>query len=185
MPSVAGPRMIRVSKRMLLHAAGAGLLLSLIPLSMSYGTVAAIVICLLSLVCFVAASLIKPAERKARAPYVCPYKVEFDDNEVRITFKGQLHESIAWSALKAVAVKIDGSFLTAPWWILFDSPESGCIYPGEAIGGAEMLEEMQRRLPGFDNRAVIEAMGLMEGGKIVWSKENTDIQSIIPPDITY
>jgi hypothetical protein len=179
--------MINISKRKLLHATGAGLLLSLIPLSMSYGTAAAIIICLLSIVCLVVADFIKPDARYAnesrkRSLYVCPYEVEFDEGEVRVIYKGKPHESIAWSELKAVGVRIDDSFLPAPWWMLFVNPESGCMYPSEAKGGAEMLEEMQRRLAGFDNRAVIEAMVLMEGGKLVWSKENAEAQPIIPPD---
>ena len=181
--------MITISKRKLLHVTGAVLLLSLIPLSVSYGAVAAIIICLLSLVCFVVAGFIKPDTKHAnegreRAPYVCPYAVEFDESEVRVIYKGKSHESIAWSDLRAVGVKIDDSFLPAPWWMLFASQKSGCMYPSEAKGGAEMLGEMQRRLPGFDNRAVIEAMGLMDGGKLVWSIESTEAQPIIPPDLS-
>jgi hypothetical protein len=179
--------MITTSKRKLLHTTGAALLLSLIPLSMSYGTVAAIIICLLSLVCFLVAGFTKPDATHAneggeRAPYICPYEVEFDESEVRVIYKGKPHESIAWLDLSAVGVKIDDSFLPAPWWMLFTSPESGCMYPSEAKGGAKMLGEMQRRLPGFDNRAVIEAMGLMEGGKLVWSKESGEAQPIVPGD---
>lgn len=164
--------MITTSKRKLLHATGAVLLLSLIPLSMSYGAVAAIIICLLSLACFLVAGFIKPYatqanEGRERAPYVCPYEVEFDESEVRVVYKGKPHESIAWLDLRAIGVKIDDSFLPAPWWMLFTGQKSGCMYPSEAKGGAEMLGEMQRRLPGFDNRAVIKAMGLMEGGKLI------------------
>lgn len=173
--------MITTSKRKLLNAAGAVLLLSLIPLSMSYGTIAAIIICLLSLACFLVAGFIRPDatsanEGRESTPYVCPYEVEFDESEVRILYKGKPHESIAWSDLTSVGVKIDDSFLPAPWWVLFTSPKSGCMYPSEAKGWEEMLGEMQRRLPGFDNRAVIEAMCLMEGGKLVWSKESSETQ---------
>jgi hypothetical protein len=50
--------------------------------------------------------------------------------------------------------------------------ETQCLYPGEAEGGMKMLTELQRRLPGFDNRAVIEAMGLLEGGSLVWSRRD-------------
>lgn len=157
------------------------------PLSISYGAVGAIIVCLLALVCFVAAGLIGRAtnpgnHRGSRTPYICPYEVEFDDAEVRVKLNGQLHEKLAWVDLKAVGVKIDELFLPAPWWMLFASPESGCIYPSEAKGGSEMLEEMQRRLPGFDNHSVIEAMGLMEGGRLVWSKDRAETQPIIPPD---
>jgi hypothetical protein len=32
--------------------------------------------------------------------------------------------------------------------------KGGCIYENSAVGAKEMLREMQRRLPGFDNGAV-------------------------------
>lgn len=165
------------SKRILLHATGAALLLCLIPLSVSYGRMAAIIICLLSLACFATAGFTKPdAKRpseasKPREPYESPYEVEFDEREIRVLYKGALREKLLWSELQAVGITIDDSFLPAPWWMLFASPSSGCRYPNEARGGKEMLGELQSRLPGFDNRAVIEAMALMEGGRLVWSKE--------------
>jgi len=31
-----------------------------------------------------------------------------------------------------------------------------------------MLKEMQRRLPGFDNAAVVKAMEMLSGGIVVW-----------------
>lgn len=180
-------------KRRLLHSVGAGLLLALVPLSMSYGAVAAIIICLLSIVTFVVAGFIEPEAKKpdpihssaARERYVCPYEVEFDETEVKVIYKGKPHESIAWSDLKAVGVRIDDSFLPAPWWTLFVGPKAGCMYPSEAKGGAEMLGEMQRRLPGFDNLAVVEAMGLMEGGKLVWSRERAEAQPCGAGDLAH
>jgi hypothetical protein len=114
----------------------------------------------------------RPDTNPARQPYVSPYKVEFDDLEVRVIYQGKLHESTKWLDLTAVGVRIDESFLPAPWWMLFTGPSSGCMYPSEAAGGQEMLKAMQERLPGFDNSAVIEAMGLMEGGRLVWSKSS-------------
>ncbi|RYY84039.1 MAG: hypothetical protein EOO15_20180 [Chitinophagaceae bacterium] len=167
---------MRITKKSLLHLFGVVLLLSLIPLSEKYGLAATVIVCFLALTAFIAAGLMKsPAKLDGRnkEPYVCPYKVEFDDKDIRVFLNDKLHESVSWDRLTAVGVRIDESFLPAPWWMLFTSPQSGCMYPSEAKGGQEMLHEMQQRLSGFDNRAVIEAMGLMEGGRLVWSRESS------------
>lgn len=167
--------MRRALVRRLLHIAGVALLLALIPLSASFGAVATITICILALACFAGAGFMAPKvydPGSSRRAIACPYEVVFDEHEVKVLFRGEPHESVAWSELKAVGVRIDESFLPAPWWLLLTSTSSGCMYPSEAKGAAEMLREMQGRLQGFDNRAVIESMGLMEGGKVIWSIEN-------------
>lgn len=156
-------------KRYLLHAAGITCLALLGPLGSRYGVTAGIILLVLALGCFRTAGFIQPEGKDPKHPTESPYEVQFDELEVRVLFKGKPHEKVSWADLDAVGVKIDDSFLPAPWWILFAGPKSGCIYPSEARGGMEMLKELQRRLPGFDNTAVIEAMGLMEGGRLVWS----------------
>jgi hypothetical protein len=108
--------------------------------------------------------------RRAAGPYVSPYEVRFDDIEVLVTRKGELVERVAWADLVTVGVHIDESFLPQPWWLLFASGGKGARYPGEARGAREMLGELQRRLPGFDNAGVIRAMGMMEGGVVLWER---------------
>jgi hypothetical protein len=162
-------------KRLMLHSVGAALLLCCIPIGMRFGLLALCICCVLALVCFVVAGFVdtEPKSRN-RLPYVCPYQVEFDDLQIRVMYNGKPHEEVKWSELMVVGVRIDESFLPAPWWILFGSGKRGCMYPSEASGAGEMLREMQARLANFDNAAVIEAMGLMAGGRVVWSKPDTE-----------
>jgi hypothetical protein len=167
------------TKRLILHITGFGLLLCLVPLGMTFGRPAVVMDCIFALACFVAAGLIQSethpdGSAQPAQPHACPYRVEFDDLEVRVIYKGELHERVTWSALMAVGIRIDESFLPAPWWYLFGTAQSGCVYPGEALGAREVLREMQVRLPDFDNVAVIEAMGLMAGGRVIWSAPGAD-----------
>lgn len=113
----------------------------------------------------------RPAAERVREPYVSPYKVEFDDVEVRVLHEGTPHESVKWSDLTAVGIRIDDSLLSCPWWIMFVGTRAACTYPNDAVGCGEMLKALQVRLPGFNNIAVLEAMDLMEGGRLVWFKE--------------
>lgn len=158
-------------RRRLLHVAGIVCLIAFVFLAKVVGVIALVAL-VLALGCFITSGFIKPDHKAPGHPYETPYEVRFDDAEVRVFFKGELHKKIAWADIDAVGVKIDDSFLPAPWWILFADAETQCFYPSEAKGGMDMLTELQRRLPGFDNRAVIEAMGLMEGGRLVWSKRS-------------
>ena len=165
--------------RLVLHITGFGLLLCLIPLGMTFGLPAVVTDCIAALACFTAAGFIQsetPPGLSARPapPHASLYQVEFDDLEVRVFYKGELHGRVEWSALRTVGIRIDESFLPVPWWYLFGSAQSGCIYPGEASGAREVLREMQVRLPDFDNGAVIEAVGLMAGGRVVWSAPGAD-----------
>jgi hypothetical protein len=101
--------------------------------------------------------------------YVSPYVVTFDDEGVVVDVGRKKRESVLWAELMVVAITIEDGFLPLPYWILFGCPgRGGCMYPINAVGAREMLHELQTRLPDFDNRAVIKAMGMMSGGVHVW-----------------
>lgn len=70
-----------------------------------------------------------------------------------------------------VGITIEDCFLPVPFWMLARSRgKGGCVYPNDAVGAKEMLGELQRRVPDFDNRAVIQAIGMMAGGVVVWER---------------
>ncbi|HEX6590475.1 MAG TPA: hypothetical protein VF050_00580 [Moraxellaceae bacterium] len=110
----------------------------------------------------------------ASEPYVSPFAVAFDAQEVRVTLNGNPREQVRWEDINAIGIRIDEDFLPEPWWILFGSGKSGCMYPISAIGAKETMDEIQRRFPDLDNRAFVEAMGMMEGGKMLWSKPDPE-----------
>lgn len=111
--------------------------------------------------------------RRASAPYVSPYVVQFDDRGVSVTLRNKAREAVEWADLAMVGITIKDCFLPEPFWILAGTPgKGGCIYPNDAVGAKEMLHELQRRLPDLDNTKVIQAMGMMAGGVVVWERPN-------------
>jgi hypothetical protein len=69
-------------------------------------------------------------------------------------------ETVQWSDLQAVITMTtdQGPLLDDVFWVLVGK-DSGCVVPSEAEGMNNLLVRLQR-LPGFDNRKVIEAMGV-------------------------
>ena len=107
--------------------------------------------------------------RAHSAPYVSSYVVQFDSQGVTVTRGNKRREAVRWDDLVMVAITIQDCFLPVPFWILAGCPgKGGCIYPNDAVGAKEMLHELQTSLPDFDNRAVIQAMGMIAGGVVVW-----------------
>jgi predicted metal-dependent HD superfamily phosphohydrolase len=95
------------------------------------------------------------------------FAVSCDDAGVTVTRDGKAAETVLWAEVTTVLIEIDDSFLPQPWWIVRGA-NRGCLYPNDARGAAAAIDELARRLPGFDYAAVIEAMGLTRGGVIVW-----------------
>ena len=80
-------------------------------------------------------------------------------------------EHVGWDALQMVGLRSDDAYPVGwTYWILVGQDETGCVVPIEAEGSDALLQALQERLPGFDNDAVIEAMGLLDGGKVVWRR---------------
>jgi hypothetical protein len=111
------------------------------------------------------------APRPAGRPYVSPYEVRFDDVSIIVSRQGAADECVTWADLATVGVRIDDeAFLPEPWWLLFAPGLRGIKYPSSARGASEMLHELQRRLPDFDNAALIRAMGMLSGGMVLWER---------------
>lgn len=97
--------------------------------------------------------------------------VHFDDTKVTRTMRDGKHEIIQWSELREVAIITtnEGPFVDDVFWVL-SGTDTGCLVPSEADGAKELLAHLQK-LPGFNNEAVIQAMGSTENGKFIcWSK---------------
>ena len=84
-------------------------------------------------------------------------------------------ESVSWSTLQAVFLEAtDGVPVGTLVWRLVGEDGTGCDVPVEAVGSDALLENLQRRLPGFDNEAVIAAMGMLDGVVAVWRRDAKD-----------
>jgi hypothetical protein len=98
--------------------------------------------------------------------------VSFDDELVRCQRPGGLVETVKWSDLRAVLIQTTdaGPLADDVFWILAGE-ESGCVVPSEAAGMERLLERLQQ-LPGFDNQALIEAMGSTDNRRFLcWQRQ--------------
>lgn len=109
-----------------------------------------------------------------RKKYVSPYRVDSDGEKVTVSIDGKPRGSVAWLDLIFVGIRImNEGFLDVPYWLLGGT--SGSIsFPSDAAGNEKILDEMQKRLPNFNRRAVIEAMGSTSGGWAVWERSESN-----------
>jgi hypothetical protein len=98
--------------------------------------------------------------------------ITLNDDEVSCTRPNGLIETVRWSDLQAVVIETTdhGPFGSDLFWLLIGN-SSGCVIPQEAEGSEELLKRLQG-LPGFNNEAVIEAMGSTKNRRFIcWQKE--------------
>lgn len=101
--------------------------------------------------------------------------VEFDDREIRCTWPKDGTRSLAWGELTTVTLITtdEGPWAEDVYWHLSGDGATEIVVPQGAAGHQDFLAEMQRRLPGFNNEAVIQAMGSTSNARFpVWSRSN-------------
>jgi hypothetical protein len=104
-----------------------------------------------------------------------PDRVSFDDSAITRTLPDGKTESVRWDDLQEVGIVTtdEGPMVEDVYWMLLGS-NGGCAVPGGALGAKELLNRLQQ-LPGFNNEAVIEAMGSTSNGSFVcWKRQALD-----------
>jgi hypothetical protein len=106
-------------------------------------------------------------------PYFVPRRrenVQVDEQGVIVvTEKGR--DEVRWTDVKRALIITTSA---GPWgedvyFVLESTEGNGCIVPHEAAARTKLLEEMQARLAGVDDRKVIEAMGsTSERTFVIW-----------------
>jgi hypothetical protein len=89
------------------------------------------------------------------------FTVQSDASSIRVTDPHGTINSVAWSGVRQIIIRTtdNGPWGTDVIWLLCDSSGATLLaFPGGATGGADFLRQLQA-LPGFDNDAVIHAMG--------------------------
>jgi hypothetical protein len=86
------------------------------------------------------------------------FVVRLSDSEVVCERPDGKVERVGWADLQKVEVVTtgDGPFAPDVFWVLHGT-DGGCAIPQGATGDSQLLERLQA-LPGFDNKAAIEAM---------------------------
>jgi hypothetical protein len=99
------------------------------------------------------------------------FAVSFDDHGIVSSAEDRADEAVAWSDLTEIMILNEDAFpVGSQYWLLAGSGGKGAAIPSEADGMQNLLAAMQQRLPGFDNAAVIQAMGSLDGAFRVWKK---------------
>jgi hypothetical protein len=99
-------------------------------------------------------------------------KVTIDDRGVVRTMSDGKVESVRWDQLAEVQIVTtdQGPFTDDVFWLLIGEDGEGCAVPSEAPAAKELLERLQE-LSGFDNEAVIKAMGSTSNARFhVWKR---------------
>lgn len=110
--------------------------------------------------------------RKPRPP-LAKDVVTFDDEKIIRTAPDGKLEVVRWDDLQEVSIITtdEGPFVDDVFWVLSGS-SSGCLAPSEAVGTKDLLPKLQQ-LPGFDNDAVIQAMGSTSNAKFLcWRRDS-------------
>jgi hypothetical protein len=89
-------------------------------------------------------------------------QVQLSDDGITYHRADGISRTVKWDDLQEVFIQTtdEGPFVSDVWWILVDA-DGQCLIPQEATGETEMFYRLQM-LPGFDNDAVIAAMGSVE-----------------------
>jgi hypothetical protein len=100
--------------------------------------------------------------------------VQVTDEAIISSSENRPTERVLWRDLTEVAIVNEDAWpIGFQYWLLVGRGGAGAVVHGEADGAAAMLEAMQARLPGFDNGAVIAAMGSVDGAFRVWRRAET------------
>lgn len=103
-----------------------------------------------------------------------PDRVVVTDDCVRRFRPDGVEESVRWDDLAEVGIitTSEGPWSEDVFWVLIASDgKSGCAVPQGAEGSDALLEALQK-LHGFDNEAVIKAMGSTADAKFTCWKRN-------------
>jgi hypothetical protein len=96
-------------------------------------------------------------------------RVTFDDEAVTRRMVDGSTETVRWDELEEVWILTtdEGPFVEDVYWMLVAGEgKGGCAVPQGAEGSDRLLERLQQ-LPGFDNDAVIAAMGSTDNARFV------------------
>jgi hypothetical protein len=105
--------------------------------------------------------------------------VTFDEHGVLARYPNGEARSIQWQELTMVGITTtdEGPFAPDVFWGLHGPDgKTMVVYPGGTTGEAALLEELQRRLPDFDNEELIKAMGTATNARfLLWKRDDVSV----------
>jgi hypothetical protein len=107
-----------------------------------------------------------------RRVHISAVRVVHDDKTIVVRHPDGSSDQIGWSDLGSVSVLTTdaGPYEDDLFWVLTHRDgRRGPVVPMDAEGEHALLKTMQRRLAGFDNMAVVEAMGSTRNASfVIW-----------------
>lgn len=112
------------------------------------------------------------AGSSAGARFEAAWTLQCDDFGVSVHWPKGEQQTMAWDAVDTIAIETNDS---GPWgadvWTVLEGQGERVLWPQGSTGEEGMLAKLQRRYPGFDDDAVIAAMGCTDNARFVcWRK---------------
>ena len=108
-------------------------------------------------------------------------RVGFDEDEIRCSYPEGVLRRLAWSDISRVDIRTtsEGPLLPDVFWGIHASGDTPPIlFPQGATGEPELLQTLQRKLPGFDNEALGRAMGsTADRSFLLWNRQGAPAES--------
>jgi hypothetical protein len=105
----------------------------------------------------------------------CRFVVTIDTDRIACRRPSGDEESVRWADLDVVMVVTNdhGPFAADVWWLLIGRDgKSGCTIPQGATGEPALLDALQK-LPGFDNKQLIDAMCCVDNRRFLCWRRST------------
>jgi len=98
--------------------------------------------------------------------------VSFDDVGISAVYPDGTTEAIAWSEVQRITIETNESGPAgADFWWIFESDAKRCAFPKGATGESEAIDAAPSRFPGFNDIAVIQAIGSTSDARFVcWER---------------
>lgn len=100
--------------------------------------------------------------------------VSVDHEGISAVYPSGDTSSIKWPNVGRIGIQTNdkGPWQPDVWWIL-EGASNRCTYPNGATGEHDALKEIESRFPGFDDKAVIKAMGCSSNAVFMcWERKN-------------
>lgn len=107
---------------------------------------------------------------------ISPIAVTYDVNGIALSFEGEMKQSISWTDIDLIAIRIEDEFFPFPYWYV-GNKENLLRIPNDAVGADSLFfDGFSQFIAGYKSDAtfkvIIEASSAIEGSFIVWSDDN-------------